>query len=342
MNKRIRTALQLTLGVLLSALLLYLTYRKRSFADLAADMAQADPLMVGLSGLLLLLVFWLRALRWKILIESAGHPVSSYHTTLSVTISYLVNALTPKIGEVIRCTVLYRSDRVPVAASFGTVFTERVIDVLVLLGGIFVIFLMEVDRLGGLFADMALNLFGKWTTSQVMILVTVLLALMGAGIWALYWLRKKAAENPGKPGIIPKIYEFVSGMLYAIKSIFRLKQPGMFLLYTVLVWVALIAMNVLFLLALPETRELSWYYAVLVLFIGGIGWAMPVPAGMGTTHYIIRALFVAFGLPATMGENVGLISNGATFLFTIVWGVIAWVLFLLVPRHPGDEAAAKS
>ncbi len=339
MNKRLRTALQLTLGVLLSAVLLYLTYRKRSFADLAADMAQADPLMVGLSGLLLLAVFWLRALRWKILIESAGYPVSTYHTTLSVTISYLVNAVTPKIGEVIRCTVLYRSDKVPVATSFGTVFTERIIDVLVLLGGIFVIFLMEADRLGGLFADMAGHLFGSWTSTQVIALAALLVALMAAGIGVLFWLKKKARENPGKPGLITKVYEFVSGMLYAIKSIFRLKKPGMFLLYTVLVWAALIAMNVLFLLALPETRDLSWYYAVLVLFIGGIGWAMPVPAGMGTTHYIIRALFVAFGLPATMGENVGLISNGATFLFTILWGVIAWILFLMIPRHRGEKGS---
>ncbi|MDP5171712.1 MAG: flippase-like domain-containing protein [Bacteroidia bacterium] len=329
MNKRLRTLLQLLVGILISAALLYLTYRKRSFSDLLADMGQADPALLVMSGGVLLLVFWLRAMRWRIMIQSADHPVRAYPTFLAVTIGYLVNAVTPKIGEIVRCTALYRSDKVPVATSIGTVFTERIIDALVLLGGIFVIFLMEVDRLGKLFKDIAANLFGSWSTAQVFILLAVLAAMMIGGILFLVWLRKRATAESANPGLISKINEFVSGMLHAVKSIFRLRQPGMFILYTVLVWIALIIMNVLFLKALPMTQDLSPYYAVLVLFIGGIGWAMPVPAGMGTTHYIVTMLFVAFNLPEEMGENVGLLSNGATFLFTIIWGLAAWGLYLL-------------
>lgn len=329
MNKRLRTLLQLLVGVLISAALLWLTYRKRDFGDLVNDMAQADTTMVVLSGMVLLLVFWLRAMRWRLMIISAGHPVRSYPTFLAVTVGYLVNAVTPKIGEIVRCTALYRSDNVPVASSLGTVFTERVIDALVLFGGIFLIFLMEVDRLGELFTNIFDSLFGSWTTNQVLILVGVVVAIGVVGILALVWLRKRASQESENPGLISKVNEFVNGMLVAVKSIFKLKQPGMFILLTIFIWVALIAMNILFLKALPSTAHLSWYFAILVLFIGGIGWAMPVPAGMGTTHYIVTLLFVAFSQPAEMGENVGLLSNGATFLFTIIWGLIAWGLYMV-------------
>ncbi len=336
MNKRLSTILQLLVGVGISAALLYLTYRKRSLTDLAADMSLADPLLLWLSGAALLLQYYFRALRWKILIQSAGQEVRTYPTVLAVAIGYIVNAVTPKLGEFVRCTVLLRSDKVPVSVSLGTVFTERVIDVLVLLLGIFMIFLLEVERLGNLFHDISQNLFGSWTTAQVAILVTGIVAVSAGGILVLLWLRKQAKQEIDNPGFISRVYEFISGMLFAVKSIFRLRQPGLFILYTVLSWALLVLMNVFFLEALPETRELGWYYAVLILVIGGIGWAMPVPAGMGTTHYIITMMFVAFGLPKEMGENVGLLSNGATFVFTILIGLVAWGLYLLLilPSRP--------
>ncbi len=332
--------LQLLVGIAISAALLWLTYRKRSFSGLMADMAAADGTMIILSGVALLAVFALRGLRWQIMILSADQEVRAYPTILATTIGYLVNAVTPRIGEIVRCTVLYRSDKVPVAKSLGTVFTERVIDVIVLLGGIFVIFLMEVDRLGELFSNIFDNLFGTWTTNEVLLLVGILVGLGAAGILALLWLRKRASAESENPGLISKVNEFVSGMLHAVKSVFRLRRPGLFIFYTLLIWVALILMNVLFLKALPETAHLSWYYAVLVLFIGGIGWAMPVPAGMGTTHYIVTLLFVAFGQSQQMGENVGLLSNGATFLLTIILGLVAWVLFLIL-EFQGKKASAQ-
>lgn len=345
MNKRVRTLLQLLVGVLISAALLWLTYRKRDFGDLVNDMAAADTTMVVLSGMVLLVVFWLRAMRWRLMILSAGYPVRSYPTLLAVTIGYIVNAVTPKIGEIVRCTALYRSDKVPVATSIGTVFTERVIDALVLFGGIFLIFLMEVERLGDLFANIFESLFGAWTTTQMIMLAGGLVLIGVVGILGLIWLRKRASSESENPGLVSKVNEFISGMLIAVKSIFKLQKPGMFILLTVLIWVALILMNVLFLKALPMTAHLSWYFAVLVLFIGGIGWAMPVPAGMGTTHYIVTLLFVAFQQPAEMGENVGLLSNGATFLFTIIWGLIAWglyMLFLVRDKKAGEVVSDDS
>lgn len=329
MNKRVRTLLQLLVGVLISAALLWLTYRKRDFGELVDDMAAADTTMVVLSGMVLLVVFWLRAMRWRLMIISAGHPVRRYPTMLAVTIGYIVNAVTPKVGEIVRCTALYRSDHVPVSTGLGTVFTERLIDALVLFAGIFLIFLLEVDRLGEMFTSIFDSLFSSWTTNEVLLLVGGLVLLTVSGIFALLWLRKKASTETDNPGLISKVNEFISGMLVAVKSIFKLQQPGLFILLTILIWAALILMNILFLQALPMTAHLSWYYAVLVLFIGGIGWAMPVPAGMGTTHYIVTLLFVAFQQPEQMGENVGLLSNGATFLFTIIWGLIAWGLYML-------------
>jgi glycosyltransferase 2 family protein len=124
-----------------------------------------------------------------------------------------------------------------------------------------------------------------------------------------------------------KVYGFLHTMLEGARSVFKLSQPWLFLLYTCLIWAVLIFMNFCFLKALPETQDLGWYMATLILFIGGLGWALPVPGGMGTTHFIVLQLFLAFGLSETAGQNIALLSNGATFVFTILFGFVAYGLF---------------
>ena len=136
-------------------------------------------------------------------------------------------------------------------------------------------------------------------------------------------------------GLLGKVKGFFEQMINAAKSVFQLKNPALFFLYTFLIWFFLILMNYLFILSLPGTRELGIYFALLILFIGGIGWALPVPGGMGSTHFIIAKLFVAFGLSETMGKNMGALSNGVTWIYSVGFGLIALVyLLFLIYRRP--------
>ncbi len=74
-------------------------------------------------------------------------------------------------------------------------------------------------------------------------------------------------------------------------------------------------------MALPETDDFSLYFAIVVLFVGGIGWAIPTPGGIGTTHFFILQLFIAFNLNETAGISFGILSNGLTFICTILFGI---------------------
>ena len=336
MSQRLKTFLQFAVGILLAAGLLYYVYKDNSWEQLVCDMSQADPFWLIMGGLALLAVFIFRALRWQMMLHSSGFPAKTFTTTLSVLILYMVNSITPKIGEVARCTVLYRTDKVPVSAGLGTVFTERVIDALVLFAGVGVIFLLEIQRLGNLFQQIFDSLneaFGGNST----LLVTMLIVALAVGAIGLYWFiqrgNKKGEENDSSIG--GKLHVFISQMLQGAKSVFTLEKPWLFLLYTGLIWLTLVLMNYFFILALPETADLGVYFAVLILFIGGIGWALPVPGGMGTTHFIILQLFLAFGLSESAGKNIALLSNGATFVFSILYGLIALgLLFYLAIGKP--------
>ncbi|MEM7368831.1 MAG: lysylphosphatidylglycerol synthase transmembrane domain-containing protein [Bacteroidota bacterium] len=322
MNKQVKTFLQLFVGIGIAAGLLYLTFRNSSWEDISR-LQEADPLLLVLGAAALFMMYMFRAWRWSMMLKGAGHPAKLFNIVLATLITYLVNSLTPKLGEILRCSVLLKTDKVPVSASLGTVVSERVADVLFLFGGVGIIFLLELDRLGALFSSMAEKILGDKGTEWFIGIGVVL--VIGAGV-GFYFLRSSRFQE----GLIGKVQAFLNDMLDAAKSVFRLERPWLFILHTIGLWACLVLMNYLFLLALPETSDLGWYMAILILFIGGLGWALPVPGGMGTTHFIIWQLFLAFELSETAGKNAAILSNGATLIYNVFFGILAWFIFLWI------------
>lgn len=314
MNKNI---LQTLLGVTIGGVFLFLTLKNKPLDEIWQSISAANWWWVSLSGFALIMVFLLRALRWRLLIQNVGYDPKKRHVVYALIMGYFVNSFTPKLGEIVRCTSLKTKSDVPVAHSLGTVVSERVYDIMIMFAGLFVIFALEVDRLGHIMSGMFEVVASKFSDNLIVsISVLVLLAAMGYAL--LHFLTKK--------GLFVRITGFVNDMLKTVRSTFRIKRYRGFLLYTLLIWIALVLMNYCFLKALPETHNHNFYFAVVVLFVGSIGWAMPTPGGIGTTHFVILQLFLAFSLTESAGISFGVLSNGLTFVYTLVFGFIA--LFL--------------
>src|SRR4051794_7373438 len=82
--------------------------------------------------LLLLLAHYSRAMRWKILMEPLGYKPSNFNTFAAVMIGYLVNAGVPRLGEVVKCTLLSKYENVRADRLVGTIVMERAVDVVCL------------------------------------------------------------------------------------------------------------------------------------------------------------------------------------------------------------------
>ncbi|MDW3650571.1 MAG: lysylphosphatidylglycerol synthase transmembrane domain-containing protein [Bacteroidia bacterium] len=340
MSNQLKTILQFIIGIALAGGLLYYVYQDTKWEDLSNDLSKADIFWVLMSGLTLFGVFVARTLRWQMMLESSGFHPKKKHTLLSVLVLYLVNSVTPKIGEIVRCTILYRTDKVPVASGLGTVVAERVIDALVLFGGLGLIFLFEIERLGSLFGEIFDSLSEQFGGIDSSILIGGLIGLLLLGIAGIWFLSSKKTDGDG---LIGKTKTFALNMLEAGKSIFQLEKPWLFLVYTIMIWGLLTLMNYFFILSLPDTSELGLYFAILILFIGGIGWALPVPGGMGSTHFIVVQLFLAFGLSEKAGLNIGALSNGVTWIFSVGYGLIALAILIpLISRSSQNDEGEKS
>lgn len=310
----IRKILNVLLGILLGAGFLIVTFKDKSFEEVFASIKEANIYWVIANGLCLFITFVLRSYRWKILLENAGAKVKSMNVIYSVIMGYAVNSFTPKLGEIARCVGLKGSDNVKTSVSLGTVVTERIYDVLVLGLGILLCFGVEFDKL--------LNLFTKVMEDNGLInlnssykLIAILAVLFGLGAVAYYILRKTT--------FLDKFKSFIFEIIDTVKKSFHIKKIRSFVILTAVIWIVLAIMNYCCLKALPSTENFSLYFATIVLFIAGIGWALPSPGGIGTTHFFVLQIFIAFNLDENSGLAFAVLSNGLTLVFTWVIGILA-------------------
>ena len=107
-KKTVQYILFLGIGVAL----LYLTFKNVNPIDLWNNLKE-----VPVSGLLLVVAIGFiaiifRGLRWVQMLQSLGYEVKGTRAIAAVAFSYLVNLVTPRVGEVARCTALHKTDHV--------------------------------------------------------------------------------------------------------------------------------------------------------------------------------------------------------------------------------------
>jgi uncharacterized protein (TIRG00374 family) len=85
-----------------------------------------------------------RAVRWKILIEPMGYHPKTSHTFYAVMCGYFANTFLPRAGEILRCTLLGRYEKIPATKLFGTILVERIFDLLCYFLLIIITFLIQI------------------------------------------------------------------------------------------------------------------------------------------------------------------------------------------------------
>lgn len=124
---------QLLAGLAVSAVFLYIALRPVNMGDLAGAMKAFNWLWALPFIAVNLLSMWLRAWRWKYLLEPAG-KFTTGRLFSPMMAGFAVNSLFPaRLGEFARAYILGKRESVPVSGVFATVVVERIFDSIVLL-----------------------------------------------------------------------------------------------------------------------------------------------------------------------------------------------------------------
>lgn len=318
-NKTLKSFLTIVISLAFAGFFLWLALRGFDFKVVQKSLAKANYLWVAFAAVFALLAYWFRAIRWNLLLEPMGHKISSSNALWSLSFGYLMNLTIPRSGEVARATALYGVEKVPVDKSFGTIILERVVDLICMLGFLGLTLIFKYDAILAFYKNSGINI----NSNKILIVIG---GLAVAGV--LFFVFKNKFVNVP---VLGKIIGFIDGILLGLTSIFKLKEKGKFILYTIGIWVSYYFAAYLVCFALPETSDFTFADGFFIIVVGTLGMIIPASGGIGAFNlamkYGFMALFLAMGKSAEFGGEMGLtysfISLPLQIVVMLVMGLIS-------------------
>jgi len=324
LKSTLRSILQYIGMIVLTALLLWLSLRGLTLGEgenksdfLWKAWQNSNKGYLGLMALVAILSHLLRAERWRMLLVPTGNKVGLTNSILSLMIGYLVNLAVPRGGEVSRCYNLYKLEKTPVEVSFGTVVVERMVDVICLLLLIAFSFFAEWQKLKKFIDTLNFSSGEGFSISPWMVVVFIGGVIFVA---AIFFLRKNK-----------KLLKIIEGFKEGLLAIFKMQNKGLFIAYSLGIWLLYFLMSYLVIKAFPETEDLG-FSAVLTLFaVGSIAMAAPLPGGAGSYHTLVPlALVMLYNLPQADAVAFVFIFHGWQTILMILMGVLSLIASYLI------------
>ena len=101
--------------------------------EIIDSILHANYFWIAVSIFASLLSHYFRAVRWKLLLNPLGYYPKTSNTFFSVMVGYLANFAIYRMGEVTRCGLLTRYEKVPFTVGLGSVIAERALDLVCLI-----------------------------------------------------------------------------------------------------------------------------------------------------------------------------------------------------------------
>ncbi len=327
MKKTFRIILNFVVFPLVGILLLYLAFKNVDLYKLWDGIKNANFYWVGLSLIFAILGFISRALRWKILIEPLGYSPSNKNTILAVFIAYFANIAMPRLGEITRCGSLNKTDKIPMDKLIGTVITERVIDFLTLLLMIAFVLIVKFKQVGGFFNKEIINpLYNRYFSSYIFWIIIISALVFSFSF--LFFMRQKLMGIT----VFQKLNIFIKGIFHGLKSVFKMKNFGLFFAHTIFIWTMYVLMTYVVFFAIEPTKNLTFIDAFFILTIGGLGMSAPVQNGFGAYHWIVSLGLMLYGISQADGLLYATICHESQTLMVLITGPIAMLLVFLAKK----------
>lgn len=322
MRISLTTFIRYLVFLIIGVLLLYLAFKGQDLNKMLSDLKRADFTWVFLSIIASLLAHVMRAYRWNLMIGSLGHGTPSMLNTFhAVIMGYLANLAFPRMGELARCSVINKSDKIPVIKLLGTVIAERMVDLL-MLGIVFAMaILLEFKLLSGfLYKHVLIKLSGR--IGDITLLIFAFLLLVIIIIFFLILMKKK------KWGISNRILKFLSAMKTGILSVKNLDNKAAFVFSSVFIWLLYGFSSYLCFFALSATSSLGPGAALSTLVFGSLAMIAPVQGGIGAFHWMVSEGLTIYGISKIDGLSYALLAHTTQTLIILFIGSLSLILFL--------------
>jgi uncharacterized protein (TIRG00374 family) len=317
-KKILKNAMKIVLPLLIAGGLLYWMYRDFDFTEVKRIFLNEMNLWWLFASLITITLSHIfRGLRWLITLEPLGYRPKTGDSIDSIFVAYATNVLVPRVGEVSRCAVLTKYDKVPFSKALGTLVAERLIDMLLVLLFVCVMLLTQLDVFLSLFAQTGTNeaSFSKLLTSPKTYLFVVAVVAACVALWMP--LRKTK--------LYAKVKQAISGFVDGLLSLKTMHRKGLFLLYTIGIWVGYFLEFYIAFFCFPFTADLTVVQALVIFAAISLAIIIPTPNGAGPWHFVVISMMTLYGVSHTDASSFALIVHTFQTLGVIMLGAYGWV-----------------
>lgn len=270
-----------------------------------------------------------RSLRWRLLMAPMGYTPGRANTYLVVLIGYFFNLLVPRLGEVMKCTMLAKYEKVPADKLVGTIVAERAIDLICLvLVAIFMV-ITQFDLLG----ETAISGLKKTWQQADILSITLWLAAIAAGLLLLRYIIHRFAHIH----VFATIRKIGSGIWHGLTSIGQLREKWWFIFHTIMIWLLYLVSIYLGFKAFPAVENLSFNASVAILVFGSLG-MIATQGGIGAYQLAVEKTLLLYGIKAVTGLAFGWVLWGAQTAIVLIAGIASLLIMPFINRKNSTDA----
>lgn len=315
--KRIKTILQFIIFLSLGVFLIW--FSTKSFtADEINKVKElvfnAKPIILIPCILVLVLSHYLRALRWKMLIKPLGKTPGTLNVFLAVLTGFFFNLLFPRLGEVMKCTLLGKYEKIPVDKLIGTMVAERVLDLICLVLVIFLAISTQIDLVGGYAKELFDQILSKFNASPTGILLMIMILLSLFIVCYIIYLKTRHSL------FLTKIKNWIKGIVEGLVSVRHVENKPMFIVYTLTIWFLYLASIRIGFYAMQDLVQLGWVPSLSILTFGSFA-MIATQGGIGAYQFAVQKTLLLYGVKEVSGLAFG----------WLLWSVQTVMLFITGP-----------
>lgn len=272
-----------------------------------------------------------RAIRWKILMTQLNYAPKIKNVFAATFVGYLANAAVPRLGEVMKCTILAKYEKLKADKLFGTIILERAFDFICFLLFIGITILIQLDLVGDFFKSHLQTIRENNTITWMNFVISFLIFLT-----VVFIIRYTIRRFDGNK-IIQKIKNFLKGILEGFTSIRKLKAKKAFLFHTFFIWAMYLIQVYVGFYAMETTTGLGIPAAFSVLTLATIA-MIATPGGIGSFPIFVMQVLLIYSIPETQGKAFGWLLWGVNTGIVVVGGLISLLLLPYMNKEKRDVA----
>lgn len=288
-----------------------------------ADIKGANYFWVVLTMILFMITNVFRALRWQMMFNAIGYRPKFINLIGTIMINYLANLGIPRSGEVIRAGMISRYENIPLEKSLGTIFTDRIFDVIMLALVILLAILIGGNDFES-YLETNADITGKLTLVSGNYLLLISLAVLGLGLVFGMWMMRDILL---KSVIGQRIKTISEGFISGVKSVSKVRSIPLFIFYTVGIWLLYYLMMYFGFRAFAPTAHLGMVAGLVIFVFGSLGILVPTPGGMGSYHYLVGVGLALYGINgADAFSFANIIFFSINIFINVIFGLAALVI----------------